>query len=73
MPRTGTKCDRELPGSEQIFRYWVEVLELKNGSVRNLPQIDRATHQPEDNCQYQKRADTARKSFSVESLNRTRE
>ena len=37
MPRTGAKCDKELPGSEQIFRYWVEVLELKNGSVRNLP------------------------------------
>jgi hypothetical protein len=37
MPRTGAKCDKELPGSEQIFRYWVEVLELKNGSVRILP------------------------------------
>ena len=37
MPRTRAKRDKELPGSEQIFRYWVEVLELKNGSVRILP------------------------------------
>jgi len=26
-----------VPDSEQVFRYWVEVLELKNGLVRNLP------------------------------------
>ena len=37
MPRTRAKRDKELPGGEQIFRYWVEVLELKNGSVRILP------------------------------------
>ena len=37
MPRTGTKCDEELPESEQIFRYWVEIRDLKNGSARILP------------------------------------
>jgi len=37
MPRTEAKCDKDFPGREQIFRYWVEVLELNNGSVRKLP------------------------------------
>jgi hypothetical protein len=37
MPRTGAKCDKKLPESEEIFRYWVEVFELKNGSVQILP------------------------------------
>ncbi len=37
MRKGGNKNDKEVPGGEQVFRYWVEVLELKNGLVRNLP------------------------------------
>lgn len=28
--------DKELPESEQIFRYWVELRDLQNGSTRDL-------------------------------------
>ena len=28
-----------MSGNEKIFRYWVEVRDLTNGSVRNLPLI----------------------------------
>lgn len=37
MPRTGATNRKKLPENEQIFRYWVEVLDLKNLAVRNLP------------------------------------
>ena len=37
MPGIRAKRDKKLPGSEQTFQYWVEVLELKNESVRILP------------------------------------
>ena len=37
MPRTESKGGKPIPDREQIFRYWVEVLDLKNRSVRKLP------------------------------------
>ena len=37
MRKTTEKRPLDRPRDEQIFRYWVEVLELKNGSVRILP------------------------------------
>src|SRR3984885_126428 len=37
MRKTKKKSSAELPDSEQIFRYWVEVRDLTNGSVLNLP------------------------------------
>jgi hypothetical protein len=37
MRKTTEKRRAELPKGEQIFRYWVEVRDLTNGSVLNLP------------------------------------
>lgn len=37
MSRTESINAKELPQNKKIFRYWVEVCELTNGSVRNLP------------------------------------
>jgi len=36
MRRADDKKDKELPEEKQIFRCWVEVLELKTGSKREL-------------------------------------
>jgi hypothetical protein len=35
--KTAGKSAKELQDGEQIFRYWVEVRDLANGSVLNLP------------------------------------
>jgi len=37
MRKTKQRSSAELPDAEQIFRYWVEVRDLTNGSVSNLP------------------------------------
>lgn len=37
MRKRAEKGRAELPDGEQIFRYWVEVRDLTNGSVLNLP------------------------------------
>jgi hypothetical protein len=37
MRKTTEKRRTELPDREQIFRYWVEVRDLTNGSVLSLP------------------------------------
>ncbi len=35
--QTESMNSKELPENKRIFRYWVEVRDLTNGSVRNLP------------------------------------
>jgi hypothetical protein len=37
MLKREVKNGKESPASQQVFRYWVEVRELANGSARNLP------------------------------------
>ena len=37
MRKTTEKRRTELPDGEEIFRYWVEVRDLTNGSVLSLP------------------------------------
>jgi hypothetical protein len=39
MPRKRTTTEKDIPKDKQIFRYWVEVRELRTGSVRELPLI----------------------------------
>ena len=37
MGSTQAKRGKELPETQQVLRYWVEICEQANGSVRNLP------------------------------------
>jgi len=37
MLRRDVNNGKESPESQQVFRYWVEIRELANGSARNLP------------------------------------
>jgi hypothetical protein len=39
MPRTNLTNGKELSDNKKIFRYWVEVRDLTNGSARKLPLI----------------------------------
>jgi hypothetical protein len=39
MSRTKSANGKELSDNKKIYRYWVEVRNLSNGSIRNLPLI----------------------------------